>query len=117
MATHADWLALVQRDGLVISEPVLEEQFPGSLDDVLERFMSDCENSLAGIEVYYSRHTPEQEKRYLTLCQELGLIATGGSDFHRPTTGGTEMGSGAGRLRVPPDTFERISEAIAARRS
>lgn len=29
MATHADWLALVQLDGLVISEPVLEEHFPG----------------------------------------------------------------------------------------
>lgn len=28
MATHADWLALVRLDGLVISEPVLEEHFP-----------------------------------------------------------------------------------------
>jgi hypothetical protein len=28
MATHADWLALVELDGLVISEPVLEERFP-----------------------------------------------------------------------------------------
>ncbi len=29
MATHADWLSLVEVDGLVISEPVLEEHFPG----------------------------------------------------------------------------------------
>ena len=29
MATHADWLTLVQLDGLVVSEPVLEEKFPG----------------------------------------------------------------------------------------
>ncbi len=29
MATHDDWLTLIQRDGLVISEPVLEERFPG----------------------------------------------------------------------------------------
>jgi len=28
MATHADWLALVSLDGLVVSEPVLEERFP-----------------------------------------------------------------------------------------
>src|SRR5512137_1774492 len=28
MATHADWLSLVELDGLVISEPVLEERFP-----------------------------------------------------------------------------------------
>ena len=29
MATHADWLSLVHLDGLLISEPVLEEHFPG----------------------------------------------------------------------------------------
>lgn len=29
MAQHADWLALVERDGLVISEPVLEQRLPG----------------------------------------------------------------------------------------
>ena len=29
MTTHADWLSLVQLDGLVVSEPVLEEYFPG----------------------------------------------------------------------------------------
>ena len=28
MAAHADWLALVERDGLVVSEPVLEQFFP-----------------------------------------------------------------------------------------
>ncbi|MBI5488803.1 MAG: hypothetical protein HY905_15820 [Deltaproteobacteria bacterium] len=28
MAQHSDWLALVERDGLVVSEPVLEQHFP-----------------------------------------------------------------------------------------
>ena len=37
---------------------------------------------LAGLEVYYSEHTPEQEALYLKLAQELDLLITGGSDYH-----------------------------------
>ena len=37
---------------------------------------------LAGIEVFYSEHTPEQEALYLRLARELGLLVSGGSDFH-----------------------------------
>jgi len=37
---------------------------------------------LAGLEVYYSEHTPEQEALYLKLTQELDLLVTGGSDYH-----------------------------------
>lgn len=37
---------------------------------------------LAGLEVFYSDHTPEQIALYLKLAQELGLLITGGSDFH-----------------------------------
>jgi predicted metal-dependent phosphoesterase TrpH len=37
---------------------------------------------LAGIEVYYSEHTREQEALYLKLARELDLLVTGGSDYH-----------------------------------
>ena len=37
---------------------------------------------LAGLEVFYSEHTPEQIALYLKLARELGLLITGGSDFH-----------------------------------
>jgi len=37
---------------------------------------------LAGLEVFYSDHTPEQQALYLKLAQELELLITGGSDFH-----------------------------------
>jgi predicted metal-dependent phosphoesterase TrpH len=40
---------------------------------------------LDGIEARYSRHTPEENARYLALAAELGLLTTGGSDFHGPT--------------------------------
>jgi predicted metal-dependent phosphoesterase TrpH len=37
---------------------------------------------LAGIEVYYADHTPEQEALYLRLARRHKLLITGGSDFH-----------------------------------
>ncbi len=37
---------------------------------------------LAGLECYYPEHSPVQEALYLALARELGLLITGGSDFH-----------------------------------
>jgi len=37
---------------------------------------------LAGIECYYPEHSSGQEALYLFLTRELGLLITGGSDFH-----------------------------------
>jgi predicted metal-dependent phosphoesterase TrpH len=40
---------------------------------------------LDGIEARYNRHTPEDNTRYLALAERLGLLTSGGSDFHGPT--------------------------------
>ncbi len=37
---------------------------------------------LDGIECYHSSHNSVHRRRYLTYCENTGLIATGGSDFH-----------------------------------
>ncbi len=37
---------------------------------------------LAGVECYYPEHSPDQEALYLGIARELGLLITGGSDFH-----------------------------------
>ena len=42
------------------------------------------EAGLAGVEVYYPDHTPEQTACYARLASRLGLLATGGTDFHGP---------------------------------
>lgn len=39
---------------------------------------------LMGIEVYHPGHTPSQQERLTSLCRELGLVKTGGSDYHGP---------------------------------
>ena len=39
-------------------------------------------DGLAGLEVYYSRHTPEQEGYYKKIAEKYQLLITGGSDCH-----------------------------------
>jgi len=42
---------------------------------------------LAGLEVYHSDHSPEQEAHYLALAERYRLIVTAGSDFHGERNG------------------------------
>jgi predicted metal-dependent phosphoesterase TrpH len=41
-----------------------------------------AERGLAGLEVYSSYHEPDQVQTYRAMAEELGLVATAGSDFH-----------------------------------
>ncbi len=47
------------------------------------------DRGLDGIECTYPTHTAEETAYYLSLCEELGLFRTGGSDFHRDGGGRT----------------------------
>lgn len=40
------------------------------------------QRGLNGVEAYYSQHTPAQTERFLRIAEKLGLLVTGGSDFH-----------------------------------
>ena len=37
---------------------------------------------LKGIEVFHSSHTKEETNKYLDIANELGLLISGGSDYH-----------------------------------
>jgi 3',5'-nucleoside bisphosphate phosphatase len=64
--------------------PVLAHPYTLHLADAaLKSFIKDLRQwGLVGIEVYYPDHTPDDTSRYLHMAQELGLLITGGSDFH-----------------------------------
>jgi predicted metal-dependent phosphoesterase TrpH len=50
----------------------------------LENFVSYLSDvGLGGLEVYYSKHSKEEEKEYLKLAEKYSLIPTAGSDYHR----------------------------------
>ena len=69
---------------------------------------------LMGIEAYYAEHSPTQTRMYEQMCADLGLIATGGSDYHGSQSG---RANPPGTPRVPMSVYERLKEkaAVAAR--
>lgn len=47
---------------------------------------------LMGIESYYGEHSAAQTASYVQMCRDLGLVATGGSDFHGPRVRAGSLG-------------------------
>jgi len=48
---------------------------------------------LQGIEAYHADHTPQQQADYAALAENLGLLVTGGSDFHGAAAPNPALGS------------------------
>ena len=67
-------------------------------------------SGLDGIEAYYPEHTPSQQRRFEALGRRLGLIPTGGSDFHGGLTPYVRLGRNRGEtLQTPDDTVDRLA--------
>ncbi len=75
----------------------------------LERLLGELkEMGLQGLEVFFPDHSVEQTAAYARLAERLGLLMTGGTDFHGEIQPGVEMGSGRGGLHVPYALYERL---------
>jgi hypothetical protein len=69
---------------------------------------------LDGLEVYYPEHTPAQVEHYAALARRLGLLVTGGTDFH----GGEAASRGRlGSQYVPESVAPALRAAAAGRRA
>lgn len=62
---------------------------------------------LDALEVYHSDHDEDAIQRYHRLASDLGLLMTGGSDFHGDPTHGIEPGSST----LPAEEWERLNAA------
>jgi predicted metal-dependent phosphoesterase TrpH len=69
------------------------------------------EMGLAGLEVYYISFAPETVEAVGAVAAELGLVATGGSDYHGDTTSYAEAHAA---LHVPASVTEELEAAIAS---
>jgi predicted metal-dependent phosphoesterase TrpH len=67
---------------------------------------------LDALEAYHSEHHPDTRDRYLRLARDLGLLVTGGSDYH----GDPAHGVAPGMVTLPPHEFERLQRRSAERR-
>jgi len=88
-------------------------------DDELEALVANLvADGLAGIECYYSTHTPEQTKQYLKLAEKYRLLITCGSDFHGENNKpGIHIGSGTECLsRKDTDDIINILRLVKEKR-
>jgi predicted metal-dependent phosphoesterase TrpH len=80
-------------------------------DDSLDQLVAQLvQTGLQGIEVYYSRHTPEMIEHYQLIARRHDLIETGGSDFHGAPKPDIRLGIGGGNLKVPEQVVTRLRE-------
>jgi predicted metal-dependent phosphoesterase TrpH len=68
--------------------------------------LAEC--GLRGLEVYYPKHQPSDVQLLLRLCEQYGLLATGGSDFHGPAG---DEGADIGSVQVPFQCLEKLRQA------
>jgi hypothetical protein len=67
---------------------------------------------LQGIEVLYPQHSPEERVFFEKMAGRLGLLTTGGSDFHGDPASEIRLGCGKGDLCVPDRLYEGIAEKL-----
>lgn len=80
-----------------------------------------AESGLDAIEVYHSDHMPEDVQLYRGLAQRLGLLVSGGSDFHgedplAPVERSRARRSTLGAVMLPPDDLAALEHRATTRR-
>jgi hypothetical protein len=66
------------------------------------------------IEIYSGFQTPDQLVQLQRLAQEFDLAASAGSDFHRDSNYGADVGVDITRFSSAPGIWERFAPAVEA---
>lgn len=106
----ADTITLARASGAVpvIAHPhtlhLRAHEFATGFSDLVEL-------GLGGIESYYGEYTAELRTRLAAICRTLGIVATGGSDYHGRYKPHLSIGTGKGDLRVPDSALDDLEHA------
>ena len=84
--------------------PVFAHPAVSNKDEMIPEMMA---KGLAGIEVFYSKHSDSQVKHYRSLAVKYGLLMTGGSDFHGLKT---IRGVSQGEFKLPDEYINKLEE-------
>ena len=66
------------------------------------------EAGLDGMEVYYSKYSPEETALAVKIAEEFALLPSGGSDYHGGNKPGIELGVGRGDLQIPDQWLKAL---------
>jgi hypothetical protein len=104
-----DAIALATESGAVtaVAHPYTIE---GNRDTYPALFAELRDLGLVGLEAYYPEHSPDLRRHLAALATDLGLVATGGSDYHGAGKPGLHVGTGFGDLVVPDTALTDLEE-------
>ncbi len=105
----AEAIRLARESGAVsvVAHPHTLADGADEFSHLLPRF---AELGVVGIECHYVEYPQYLRENMAAAAEDLGLVATGGSDYHGTYKLGIALGSGKGDLRVPDSCLERLAE-------
>jgi predicted metal-dependent phosphoesterase TrpH len=106
-ATEAITLAREQRAVPVIAHPAT---IGAPADEAASLFRGLTEIGLGGIEAHHPMHSLPLREHLTGLAHDLGIAATGGSDYHGEGKRAYRVGVGTGDLVVPPRAVEELMD-------
>lgn len=84
--------------------PVLAHPFVSLEESELMDFLKEAvPYGLAAMETRYSSYSPQMTQRAREICEEFGILESGGSDFHGNNKPEISLGIGKGTLEVPSE--------------
>jgi predicted metal-dependent phosphoesterase TrpH len=110
----AEGLRLIRAAGGL---PVIAHPFTWIAEDAaLEPALTELtKQGLGGIEAYYPDHASERIIGYLRLARKLGLVVTGGTDYHGAAKPKIALGKADGSFCVPDDLLPPLLAALPSR--
>ena len=81
---------------------------PHDIDIAEELIKELMQYGLRGIEAYHRKHSPACVEYFSSMAEELGLIVTGGSDFHAPNIMNGQII--LGKNFVPEWVYDKLAE-------
>jgi len=110
----ADGIRLIRAAGGL---PVIAHPFTWLADDaaLAAALPALVAYGLGGIEAYYPEYAPERLVTYLRLARKLGLVLTGGTDYHGAAKPKVAMGTANGRFGVPDALLAPLLQALPSR--
>jgi hypothetical protein len=80
-------------------------------------FLASCrDRGVGGIEAWHPNHTVKQAHGFERLARDLGMVFTGGSDFHGEHIPQRRLGLSAGGRPVPDEVLAALPDADASLR-
>lgn len=112
----ADAIAMIREAGgaAVLAHPGLIQPVGDWSLEAMVTVLTDM--NLEGIEVYYPEHGPLQTRALLDLADRLGLLVTGGTDFHGDIKPEIEIGRAPGGFTVPIRCFQNLEATVRQRK-